>query len=162
RFLAAEGGLDAPERQALWPELAALNARLDSADDAAVCWMNALWQGDDWPAARALNWFHAEARAVPLRREAGWPKGRTWAGAALGRGEGTDQLPRQGPAEDRRLRRSALRLRPGPARRDRRLQPPARPGQGRPRRRRPGARVLAGGVRLPHPPGARGQAAPRA
>ncbi len=79
RFLAAEGGLDAPQRQALWPELAALNARLGSPDDAGVCWMNALWLSDEAAAARALGWFRAEAQAVPVRREAGWPKGRTWA-----------------------------------------------------------------------------------
>jgi hypothetical protein len=82
RFLAAEGGLDAPERQALWPEMAALNARLGSADDAGVCWMNALWLGDEALAARALGWFRAEAQAVPMRKEAGWPQGRTWASAA--------------------------------------------------------------------------------
>jgi hypothetical protein len=82
RFLAAGGGLDAPERQALWPELAALNARLGVGDDAGVCWMNALWLGDEARAARALNWFRAEAHGVPLRQEAGWPKGRTWASPA--------------------------------------------------------------------------------
>ncbi|HEX5270288.1 MAG TPA: hypothetical protein VFW33_07375, partial [Gemmataceae bacterium] len=30
----------------------------------------------------ALAWFRAEAQAVPLRKEAGWPKGRTWASPA--------------------------------------------------------------------------------
>jgi hypothetical protein len=78
-FLATEGGLDAPERQELWPEMAALNARLGSADDAGVCWMNALWLGDEASPARALGWFRAEAHAVQARKEAGWPKGRTWA-----------------------------------------------------------------------------------
>jgi hypothetical protein len=83
QFLAAEGGLDAPERRDLWPQMAALNARLGTAaDDAGVCWMNALWQGDEAAAARALNWFRAEAQAVPVRKEAGWPKGRTWASPA--------------------------------------------------------------------------------
>jgi hypothetical protein len=82
RFLAVEGGLDAPERQALWPEMAALNARLDSADDAGVCWMNALWAGGEARTAPALAWFRAEAQAVPMRNEAGWPKGHTWATAA--------------------------------------------------------------------------------
>jgi hypothetical protein len=82
RFLAAEGGLDAAERRELWPQMAALNARLTSHDDAGVCWMNALWLGDESAAARALAWFRAEAQAVPLRKESGWPKGRTWASPA--------------------------------------------------------------------------------
>jgi len=82
RFLAAEGGLDAADRQALWPELAALNARLGSGDDTGVCWMNALWLRDEAQAARALNWFRAEAQGVKVRKEAGWPNGRTWASAA--------------------------------------------------------------------------------
>jgi hypothetical protein len=82
RFLDVDGGLDAPERLALWPEMAALNARLGSIDDAGVCWMNALWAGGEMLAAPALAWFRAEAQAVPVRSEAGWPKGRTWATAA--------------------------------------------------------------------------------
>jgi hypothetical protein len=82
RFLDVDGGLDAPERLALWPEMAALNARLNSVDDAGVCWLNAMWAEDESPAARALAWFRAEAQAVPARKEAGWPKGRTWATAA--------------------------------------------------------------------------------
>src|SRR5262249_2647583 len=88
RFLAAEGGIDAPERQVLWPEMAALNALLSNADDAGVCWMNALWAGDEAMGARALSWFRAEGEAVPVRKEAGWPKGRTWvrAGALAPRG----------------------------------------------------------------------------
>src|SRR5262249_25458392 len=51
RFLAAEGGLDAPQRQALWPELARLNAALGHGDDAGVCWLHALWASDAPPAA---------------------------------------------------------------------------------------------------------------
>jgi hypothetical protein len=82
RFLAVDGALDAPERQALWPELAALNARLDLADDAGVCWMNALWPGDEPRPAWALFWFRAEAGGVPGRKEAGWPKDRTWTSRA--------------------------------------------------------------------------------
>jgi hypothetical protein len=82
RFLAMEGALDAPARRELWPQMAALNARLGSSDDAGVCWMNALWVDDDAKAARALHWFRAEAHAVPLRQEADWPQGRTWASAA--------------------------------------------------------------------------------
>jgi hypothetical protein len=83
RFLAVEGGLDAPERQALWPRLAALNERLGSGDDAGVCWMNALWLGTEEQTAWAWSWFRAEAQGVPLRKETGWPKERTWASAAV-------------------------------------------------------------------------------
>jgi hypothetical protein len=82
RFLAAEGGLDAPEREALWPELAAINARLGISDDAGICWMNAIWIGDESLSVRALQWFRAEAQAVPVRKERGWPKERTWASPA--------------------------------------------------------------------------------
>lgn len=77
-FLGAEGGLDAPERVALWPKLAALNAALGSGDDAGVCWMNAIWNVERTPPAWAWSWFRAEAAAVPIRGEKGHPKGRSW------------------------------------------------------------------------------------
>ncbi len=64
QFLAVEGGLDAKERLDLWPRLAELNARLASADDAGVCWMNALWARDEAPTAWAEQWLRAEASAV--------------------------------------------------------------------------------------------------
>jgi hypothetical protein len=81
RFLAAEGGLDAPERVALWPEMAALYGALGGggSDDAGVCWMNALWSDDDVPPARARAWFRAEAAAVAARPENGAAGGRSWA-----------------------------------------------------------------------------------
>jgi hypothetical protein len=82
RFLGVDGALDAPERRQLWPEMADLNARIGNADDASLCWTNALWQGDEGRVGRALAWFRAEAQAVPLRSETGWPHGRTWASAA--------------------------------------------------------------------------------
>ncbi|MFO0798944.1 MAG: hypothetical protein U0804_15865 [Gemmataceae bacterium] len=44
-FLAVEGPLDAPERTALWPQLAEAFSRAgDATSDAAVCWLNALWE----------------------------------------------------------------------------------------------------------------------
>ncbi len=81
RFLAAEGGLDAPERVALWPEMAALYAALGGGgtDDAGVCWMNALWCDDDAPPARARAWFRAEASAVVARPDKEPARGRSWA-----------------------------------------------------------------------------------
>ena len=62
--------------------MAGLNARLGFADDAGVCWMNALWLAEEALPAKALSWLRAEALAVPQRKEAGWPKGRTWVSPA--------------------------------------------------------------------------------
>ena len=42
RFLSLEGGLDVPERQALWPQLAAVNAALGESEEAGICWLNVL------------------------------------------------------------------------------------------------------------------------
>jgi hypothetical protein len=78
RFLAVESGLDAPGRQALWPELAALNAVVGSVDDSGVCWMNALWGAYGPAGAYAWHWFRTEATAVPARAEKGLPRGRVW------------------------------------------------------------------------------------
>src|SRR5579864_8012304 len=44
KFLALDGGLDAPERLALWPELAWRLAELKNASDAAICWVNRIWE----------------------------------------------------------------------------------------------------------------------
>jgi hypothetical protein len=91
RFVAAEGGLDNPERTTLWPELAALNAALGSTDDAAICWMNALWIGGEAAPARAQAWFGVEASSLPARLESGSPRGRSWASRAkLPGGDGCD------------------------------------------------------------------------
>jgi hypothetical protein len=59
RFRAVEGPADAPERLALWPDLARLSAALAQTADAALCWLAALWAGDDpgWPG----EWLAAEA-----------------------------------------------------------------------------------------------------
>src|SRR5262245_2686840 len=40
-FLALQGPLDAPERQALWPQLARLHALDGGVSEAAICWTNA-------------------------------------------------------------------------------------------------------------------------
>jgi hypothetical protein len=60
RFLEWDGPLDAPERQALWPELAALNAALGHATDATACWVNALWNEGAPVALWARRWASAE------------------------------------------------------------------------------------------------------
>ncbi len=60
QFLAVEGSLDAPERVTLWPELAAAYSGAgDAATDAAVCWLNALWDHAAPPSA----WYQAWARS---------------------------------------------------------------------------------------------------
>ncbi len=78
RFTALEGGLDAPERQALWPTLANLNAALGQIEEAGVCWANALWGQDAVSEEWAWNWFRTEAAAVPVRSDKG-SRNRSWA-----------------------------------------------------------------------------------
>lgn len=65
RFLAADGPLDAPERQALWPELAAANAGAGDATEAGICWANALWEPATPPAEWLDGWLRAELPDVP-------------------------------------------------------------------------------------------------
>ncbi len=61
QFKAVEGGLDAPERQALWPELAAANTGAgDSKTEAAICWLNAMWGADPIPTEWLAGWIHSE------------------------------------------------------------------------------------------------------
>lgn len=60
RFTALEGPLDAPERQALWPELAAAYSGAKKPMDAAVCWLDALWDADPLPAAWLAGWARSE------------------------------------------------------------------------------------------------------
>ncbi|HEV3143355.1 MAG TPA: hypothetical protein VGZ47_05655, partial [Gemmataceae bacterium] len=43
-FLALEGGLDSPQRLALWPELAWRLAESKNPADAAICWVNRIWE----------------------------------------------------------------------------------------------------------------------
>ena len=43
QFLTIDGGLDHPDRRALWPELASINAELGNTAEAALCWTHALW-----------------------------------------------------------------------------------------------------------------------
>jgi hypothetical protein len=82
RFLDIEGPLDAPERVALWPELAGLNEALGHGEDAGLCWLSALWGGGQSDRSWAWRWFRAEAGKVTAREEKGAPRGRSWAAAA--------------------------------------------------------------------------------
>jgi hypothetical protein len=63
RFINLVGPLDAPGRLALLPELAGTYLR-DAPSDAAVCWMNALWETEAPPALWWWGWFQAEAQAA--------------------------------------------------------------------------------------------------
>ncbi len=67
RFLSREGGLDVPERQALWPQLAAVNAALGESEEAGLCWLNSLWNEEAVSEAAAWRWFCIEAADVPVR-----------------------------------------------------------------------------------------------
>jgi hypothetical protein len=62
QFLAVEGGLDAPERQALWPELAVANTGEGDGRkaEAAVCWLNAMWDADPVPGEWLGQWVRGE------------------------------------------------------------------------------------------------------
>ncbi len=91
-FVEIEGGLDAPQRRALWPKLARCNAALQSGDDAGICWLNALWWEKTMPPAWAWNWFVAEAVAAQPRMETGHKAPRTWLTRFLADGGRTREL----------------------------------------------------------------------
>lgn len=80
-FQSLEGGLDIPERQVMWPELARLNALVGNHDDSGVCWLNALWAQETPSSNWAWDWFKTEATSVPIpsRAEQGRPRGKSWA-----------------------------------------------------------------------------------
>ena len=78
QFAAIPGGLDAPERQQLWPELAGLNTALGNTEDAGICWINAMWNEERVPQGWKWNWFRTEATAVPHYKERGAPRNRSW------------------------------------------------------------------------------------
>ena len=59
-FLEREGALDDSERLALWPQLAVLNTRLKLHDDAAICWLNVIWETPDPPIEWIWQWLHGE------------------------------------------------------------------------------------------------------
>jgi hypothetical protein len=62
QFKSIEGPLDAPERQALWVELARANAGAEDAKtEAAICWLNALWGTDPLPIELLSGWLRTEA-----------------------------------------------------------------------------------------------------
>ncbi len=70
-FTGLHGGLDAPERRQMWPQLANLNSAIGGPQEAAICWRQALWLNDVASEEWAWTWFCAEAAAVPARSEVG-------------------------------------------------------------------------------------------
>jgi hypothetical protein len=60
QFKAVEGGLDIPERKALWPQLAEANMGAGDKTEAAICWLNAMWEIDPIPAGWLGAWLRSE------------------------------------------------------------------------------------------------------
>jgi len=60
QFLEVEGGLDAPERHALWPQLAAASAGIPEEAEAAISWLNAMWNTEPIPADWLAAWLRSE------------------------------------------------------------------------------------------------------
>ena len=60
QFLAVDGGLDAPERVELWPQLAVANGGFGDAPEAALCWLNALWGRPNIHTEVLVEWLKAE------------------------------------------------------------------------------------------------------
>jgi len=60
QFLETEGALDTPERMALWPDLAAASTGMGDKTEAAICWLNAMWDADPMPAAWVTGWMQSE------------------------------------------------------------------------------------------------------
>jgi hypothetical protein len=61
-FLATDGPLDDPKRKALWPQMAVLHEAVKESDDAAVCWLNHLWDYDIPRPDVARQWLRAELK----------------------------------------------------------------------------------------------------
>ncbi len=64
QFHAIEGGLDSPERVALWPELAIASTGMGDKTEAAVCWLNAMWDTDPIPSEWLGAWVRSELMAT--------------------------------------------------------------------------------------------------
>jgi hypothetical protein len=77
QFLDLEGGLDAPERRALWQRLALCNSTIRS-EDAGICWLNTLWWEKKTPAKWAWQWFNAEVNASVSRIDVGPKVTKSW------------------------------------------------------------------------------------
>ena len=98
QFLAVDGGLDHPDRLALWPALAAANSGAGDPAEAALCWANALWEADEPDPAAVRAWAAGE-----------------WGGAAITADEFARRLAQPDPhqGEVRQLAAAVLALTQG-------------------------------------------------
>lgn len=78
QFVTFEGGMDAEERRALWPELARLNGELGNVDEAGLCYGHHLWGHDLAPVEMAWRWFRTEAQNVSGKADARGQRAKTW------------------------------------------------------------------------------------
>ncbi len=65
-LLADFAGLEPSQRAERWAELAAVYGATRNAADAAVCWINAIWEADPVPMTWLEQWLLAECRATKL------------------------------------------------------------------------------------------------
>jgi hypothetical protein len=79
-FLALPGTLEDEAHQALWPRLADLNTRLHKTEDAALCWLHALWEGENQPeaTARVTAWFRSEILGAMPQHAEGFENLLSW------------------------------------------------------------------------------------
>jgi cellulose synthase operon protein C len=61
-FLDQEGSLDGEERLALWPQLATIYGAQNNINDAAICWMNVIWERDQVPLEWIWTWVKTESK----------------------------------------------------------------------------------------------------
>lgn len=68
QFREFDGPLDAPERLALWPRLAEANTGIgaDRRNEAAICWLNALWERSEFSSDLLEGWSRSEAPEGPM------------------------------------------------------------------------------------------------
>src|SRR5262249_55019539 len=64
-------GLGPEGRAARWADLAVVYATTDNPAEAAVCWMNAVWESPSPSMAWLEQWFAAECRAAKITDPAG-------------------------------------------------------------------------------------------
>lgn len=64
KFKAIDGPLDATERVVLWPKLGAVYTALGHKLEAAVCWLNALWDADPMPGDWLAEWVRSEVPGI--------------------------------------------------------------------------------------------------
>jgi cellulose synthase operon protein C len=61
RFLSSLGRLTPNDRLELWPELGGAYAQTSNLGEAAICWLNALWEQSELSPLWAWGWLRAEA-----------------------------------------------------------------------------------------------------